>query len=331
MQRLKPGLFLRIISARLKACPDTERTSIDLSGFFRIQELLKRNQTVCDGGHPVEVSVYADLFLLAAVRHAWRLERGADVQPMRVALLWAAFIVLFFSASGSKLPAYILPAVPLLAIPLARYLVDVPVATVARYAALAVPVGLVLLVAAYLAPGQAKEDWLRTLNLAAQPFAYAAAAAFTAGLLAAAWFARGGQRWSALALVALGNAVFVGGLVEAYGVFSPRQSDQEAAAHLEPYVKPSTRLYSVKIYDQSLPFYLRRTLKLVGYVDEFETGLKAEPGIGIDRLEDFRPEWLRPGDAVAIIQPGVFEELQREGLPLQVVHQDSKRVLVRKP
>jgi len=72
MQRLKPGLFLRIISARLKACPDTERTSIDLSGFFRIQELLKRNQTVCDGGHPVEVSVYANLFLLAAVRHEAR-------------------------------------------------------------------------------------------------------------------------------------------------------------------------------------------------------------------------------------------------------------------
>jgi hypothetical protein len=87
----------------------------------------------------------------------------------------------------------------------------------------------------------------------------------------------------------------------------------------------------VRIYDQSLPFYLGRTLKLVAYVDEFETGQKAEPGISIDKLEDFRADWLRPGDAVAIIQPGTFEELQRQGLPMEVIHPDPKRVLVRKP
>jgi len=269
--------------------------------------------------------------LPAAVRQAWRSERGADAKPLRVALLWSGFVVLFFSASGSKLPAYILPAVPLLALPLARHAVDVPLPGLARYAALAVPVGLMLIVAAYLTPGQSKEEWVRSLNLAAQPFAYAAAAGFTAGALAAAWLARSGRRWAALAVVALANVVLVGGLIEAYGVFSPRQSDKEAAAALSPFVKPSTSLYSVKIYDQSLPFYLRRTLKLVAYVDEFETGIRAEPGIAIDRLEDFPPEWLRPGDAVAIIQPGVFEDLQRQGLPMAIVHQDPKRVLVRKP
>jgi hypothetical protein len=131
--------------------------------------------------------------------------------------------------------------------------------------------------------------------------------------------------------VALANILLVGGLIEGYRVFSPRQSDQEAARLMGAYLRPTTRLYSVKMYDQSLPFYLGRTLRLVSYVDEFETGLKAEPGIGLDRLEDFPAEWLRPGDALAIIQPGVFEELQRQGLPMEVIHQDAKRVLVRKP
>ncbi|HZZ92759.1 MAG TPA: glycosyltransferase family 39 protein [Usitatibacter sp.] len=269
--------------------------------------------------------------LPAAVRHAWRAERGADLQPMRVALLWAAFIVFFFSASGSKLPAYILPAIPLLALPLGRYLAEAPAARLARYAAFTVPIGLVLFVAAYVTPGTSQEPWVRELNLAAQPFAYAAAAAFTAGALAGAWLLRAGRRWTALAVVALANVLMVGGLIEGYRMFSPRQSDQEAARLMGAYLRPSTRLYSVKIYDQSLPFYLGRTLKLVSYVDEFETGLKAEPGIGLDHLEDFPAEWLRPGDALAIIQPGVFEELQRQGLPMEVIHQDAKRVLVRKP
>jgi len=269
--------------------------------------------------------------LPGAVRQAWRAERGLELQPLRVALAWAGFIVLFFSASGSKLPAYILPAIPLLAIPLGRYLAQAPVRLLARYAAAAVPLGVVLLVAAYLAPARSHEPWVQELNRAAQPFAYAAAASFTLGALIGAWLLRTGRRWSGLAVVAIASVLMVGGLIEAYRVFSPRQSDQAAARLMAPYVKPSTRLYSVKIYDQSLPFYLGRTLKLVGYVDEFETGIKAEPGIAIDKVEDFPPDWLRPGDAVAIIQPGTFEELQRQGLPMEVIHQDPKRVLVRKP
>ena len=269
--------------------------------------------------------------LPGAVRQAWCAERGLELQPLRVALAWAGFIVLFFSASGSKLPAYILPAIPLLAMPLGRYLARAPVPLLARYAACAVPLGLVLLVAAHLAPGNSREPWVQELNRAAQPFAYAAAASFTVGALVGAWLLRRGRRWSALAVVAIASVLLVGGLIEAYRVFSPRQSDQAAARLLAPFVKPSTRLYSVKMYDQSLPFYLGRTLKLVAYVDEFETGIKAEPGVAIGKLEEFPQDWLRPGDAVAIIQPGTFEELQRQALPMEVIHQDPKRVLVRKP
>jgi len=269
--------------------------------------------------------------LPGAVRQAWRAERGVEQQPLRVAVVWAGFIVLFFSASGSKLPAYILPAVPLLAMPVGRYLAQAPVGLLARYAAFSVPLGLVLFVAAYLAPGSSHEPWVQELNRAAQPFAYAAAACFTAGALAAAWLLRAGRRWTALTAVALASVLMVGALIEGYRVFSPRQSDREAARLMAPYVKPATRLYSVKIYDQSLPFYLGRTLRLVDYGDEFETGIKSEPGINIERLEDFPADWLRPGDAVAIIQPGTFEELQRQALPMEVIHQDPKRVLVRKP
>jgi hypothetical protein len=72
-------------------------------------------------------------------------------------------------------------------------------------------------------------------------------------------------------------------------------------------------------------------VKLVDYMDEFETGLASEPASHIERVEAFPAEWLRPGDALAIMQPGTFEEFQRQGLPMQVLHQDPRRVLVRKP
>ena len=111
----------------------------------------------------------------------------------------------------------------------------------------------------------------------------------------------------------------------------PRQSGKAVAQAMKPWLKPSTRLYSVNHYDQTVPFYIKRKVMLVNYRDEFETGLEAEPGLALWEADEFEDEWLRPGDALAIMQPGTFEKFRRLGLPMQVLHEDPRRVLVRKP
>jgi hypothetical protein len=103
------------------------------------------------------------------------------------------------------------------------------------------------------------------------------------------------------------------------------------ARAMQKVITPATRLYSVGIYDQTVPFYVRRTLTLVHYVDEFALGQRMEPDRWIPRLEDFPAEWQRPGEALAIMQPGHFESFRASGLPMQVLHEDPRRVLVRKP
>jgi 4-amino-4-deoxy-L-arabinose transferase-like glycosyltransferase len=50
----------------------------------------------------------------------------AAAADLRLAMLGALLVVAFFSASGSKLPAYILPAFPMLALVLGRYLAEAP-------------------------------------------------------------------------------------------------------------------------------------------------------------------------------------------------------------
>jgi 4-amino-4-deoxy-L-arabinose transferase-like glycosyltransferase len=269
--------------------------------------------------------------LPSAVRHAWRSEAGAAAQPLRLALLWSGFVVLFFSASSSKLPAYILPTFPILALVLGRYLAEAPTRRLATWTGLAVPIAAALLVAAYFAPGSARDPWTRAMYEAAQGWMFGAAGALIAGLVAATVLLRRGRRWLALATIATASVVVIDCLEDAYEHFSPRQSGYEVAQKLKPYLAPSTRVYSVKIYDQTLPFYIGRTVKLVDYGDEFETGLKAEPGSHIDKVTEFPAEWLRPGEAVAIMQPSYFEAFQRQGLPMQILHQDPRRVLVRKP
>jgi len=40
---------------------------------------------------------------------------------------------------------------------------------------------------------------------------------------------------------------------------------------------------------------------------------------------------LRPGEALAIMHPDTYQALRAQALPMQVLHEDPKRVLVRKP
>jgi 4-amino-4-deoxy-L-arabinose transferase-like glycosyltransferase len=270
--------------------------------------------------------------LPAAAIHAWRADgRTAGGQPLRLALVFSAFIVLFFSASGSKLPAYILPAFPLLALVLGRYLAEAPTRRLVLWSLPTGFVALALGLAAWQGPAYTRDAWSTAMYLGARPWAIAAAVVLLTVGIATPLLLRGGRRWMALLVVAIGTQLMIDCLEGAYDHFSPRQSGLAAAEKARPLIAPATRLYSVRIYDQTLPFYLGRTLTLVEYVDEFETGLKSQPGLAIGSVEAFRADWLRPGDALAIMHPDTYQNLRTQGLPMQLVHDDPRRVLVRKP
>ena len=267
----------------------------------------------------------------SAVAQAWRAEHGAGFQPLRSCLLWAAFIIAFFSASGSKLPAYVLPAFPPLALVLGAYLAQAPERRLALFLAPVILVALVLGGYGWYMPETARDAWTRAMYTSAQPWAVVAAAILLAASIGATAMLWRGRRWAALVAMAFATLLMLECLQNAYGYLSPRQSGYEVAQKMKPWLEPSTRLYSVAHYDQSVPFYIGRTLTLVAYVDEFETGQKAEPGRSIASLESFPAEWQRPGGALAIMQPGAYEKLKASGLPMLVLHDDPRRILVRKP
>lgn len=272
------------------------------------------------------------LFALpAALGHAWRSEDlGRGVGPMRVALTFSAFTIVFFSLSGSKLPTYVLPAFPPLALVLGRYLAQAQPAQLARRLWPAAALALLLLAAAWNLPFGGREEWLRALQLEARPWAIAAAAAFLASALAAPTLLLAGKRWAAVAAIGLGSVAMVWCLGRGYEVFSPRQSGFVVAQKMRPLLTPGTRLYTVATFDYTVPFYIGRTFILVRYVDEFETGLKTQPERHMSR-EAFEHAWRLPGEALAIMHPEHFDELRARGLPMIPVHRDPRRILVRKP
>jgi 4-amino-4-deoxy-L-arabinose transferase-like glycosyltransferase len=264
--------------------------------------------------------------------HALERERGIrGLRPLTFALLWSAFVVAFFSISSSKLPMYILPAFPAFALVLGRYAAD---AQPRRLAFMVLPVSLVAIVLAYgasLGPTRLRDPWMRELVQGAQLSAYLASGALFVTAIATAWLLLRGRRMLAIVGVALGTLTMIHFIEDTYDVFSPRQSGRDAARKIHAWLTPDTRLYSVKYYDYTLSFYSGRTATLVAYVDEFAPGQRSEPARWVPRLEDFPAEWLRPGNAVAIMQRDVLEELRALDLPMQVLHNDPRRVIVRKP
>jgi 4-amino-4-deoxy-L-arabinose transferase-like glycosyltransferase len=274
--------------------------------------------------------------LPAAALHALRSERPsgeflASFRPLTFALIWAVFVVGFFSLSSSKLPGYILPAFPALALVLGRYLADALPGRLAAWVWPIVPVSLGLAWLVWQAPLRARDEWTRSMYEHAQVWAYLGVGVlFLSSAIATVLLWRG-RRWLGIVTLALGTMILIDCIEDAYEAFSHRASGLVVAEHMRPLLTPETRVYSVKHYDQTVPFYIGRTVTLVNYTDEFALGLAAEPGKSITDLQAFARDWVRPGPALAIIQPGIHEQLKAQGLPMQLVLEDPRRVLVRKP
>ena len=272
------------------------------------------------------------LALIPSAIAGWRDEATRASFPWRrFALLWSGFIVFFFSLSGSKLPAYILPIFPVFALVLGDWLARAPAERLWKGVAVMAVVIALGTAFAWGVPERAKTAWTRELYTAARPWIVSGFVVLAASMAFAAWRLRRGAKWGALALI-VGASLFLIDMAEdGYERLSPRQSGLIVAERIRPLADANTRIYSVAYYDQTIPFYLQRTVTLVRYVDELEQGLKAEPHLAIPTLEAFAADWARPGKAVAIIHPDSVERLTALGVGMSVLHRDDRRVVVIKP
>ncbi|HZP93190.1 MAG TPA: glycosyltransferase family 39 protein [Burkholderiales bacterium] len=266
----------------------------------------------------------------AALR-AWREKTGGQgFRPGPFLLVYCAVVFAFFSASGSKLPSYILPLFPAAAILIGAYLPQVAPRHFAWQIAPAAVLGLVMLVAApLLAPSFRNADAPLEMYLRFARWQQAGGAFLLAGA-AAAWLLCARKRLVAAAAATAMSALVGFQVVTAgYDELHPLASSWQIASQVKPLLQPDTPFYSVRIYEQALPFYLERPVTLVAYGDEFEYGLKQEPWRAIDSLPPFEQRWREAPVAFALMQRGLYEKLRADGLPMSIVASDPKRVIVR--
>jgi hypothetical protein len=93
-------------------------------------------------------------------------------------------------------------------------------------------------------------------------------------------------------------------------------------------IMPGTPIYSVRTYDQSLPFYLGRTMTLVDTRGELDFGLKLEPQKTLDSLAAFATLWRGAPEALAVMDTETYALLQRQSLPMVVRASAPGRLIV---
>jgi len=264
---------------------------------------------------------------LRVILTGWR-DRALQGQfsPAFFLWIWVLFVLVFFSLSDSKLMPYILPAMPALAVLIAM----LPSATLKRdfliTAMLTAVAGLGLLVASFylpaLIPASANRPYFLLL---AKPLREVAALLLVSGVFV--WVQ--GARDATRAGVFLGVGWCLAGLLlmRTATLVAPVYSGIDLAKALPPADRDAP-LYSVRTYDQSLAFYLQRTVMLVGYRGELDYGLRRAPNGEIADVDEFLRLWDSQTRAYAVMDKRTFNNFKERGVPMRTVGQNVGHVMV---
>jgi 4-amino-4-deoxy-L-arabinose transferase-like glycosyltransferase len=249
--------------------------------------------------------------------------------PRRLLWIWSVFVLVFFSSSDAKLIPYILPAIPPLAL-----LAAAPRGPAAgraerghllagAAASLAFAIGVLVYASAVWSSAKG-----RALALELRPSLVCTSLALATAAVGCVVLARREHTLAALAALAAGwfaaAATITVGATTAEQYFSAK----DIALRLRAVASPGAHVYSVHTYEQSLPFYLGRTVVLVDYRDEFAFGLARDPARGLATLTEFSRAWSAEGEAYAVMPARTFDDLVAAGLPMREIERYASRLVL---
>jgi 4-amino-4-deoxy-L-arabinose transferase-like glycosyltransferase len=251
-------------------------------------------------------------FLWPALRTAaaggWARRRETAQADRWYFVIWAAFIFIFFSKSQSKLPPYILPVFPALAV-----LIGLAVGQaweerelggsrigVKLFAVLSALLAVAVLLAVSL-PERFGIDWYQAREL--HRYAYAMAAVLDGGALVGLWASRrSGQARPGLIVVTVTMALFFAVTEFASPLFYP-PGTKPLAEWVRAHGRPGDRIFHYARFFHDFMFYSGRLVGTVGFHgDEIE--LENDPvavasGRFIEK-GDFLKAWAGPGRVLVV-------------------------------
>jgi len=254
----------------------------------------------------------------------WKPENPGTFDAVRLLWSFVAVTFVFFSLGNSKLPAYILPLIPAVAVLAARRAANAKNAGQDRW--LMALLGAFILVLAFNTEHLFNERYTLQMLLDYRPWLLASGSLFV--LASAAMFVLAGKPLTASAIAALLSLLAFQLVLWGAQSIAVVRSSREVAQAVMDSVPPEAPVYSVGTFPESAVFYLGKNLKVVHYVGEFEFGFGQEPDLQIDSPEQFLSEWRRLDTAAMIIGSDQIESMF-PGLNLgKIVYLGPKRAVI---
>ena len=137
------------------------------------------------------------------------------------------------------------------------------------------------------------------------------------GGVAGMWVLSRGRRPLAVLLFAFSTLVAAQLVLGGHDTLAESRSSAPLVAKIvarEGPFRTDVPFYTVHMYDQTLPYYLGRTVIQVEHPDELAMGIASEPDKAIDTIAHWLTIWDAVQDAYAMMQPDEYDSLRRDGV-----------------
>lgn len=257
----------------------------------------------------------------------WRTDKGKPFDAEKFMWTFCVFVFLFFSFGHSKLPPYILPIFPVLAILMGKKIDQQQGMRLNAWLVLAFSV--VLLVVGLLATQFANEKNPIDLYAGYRPWIIGSSLLlFLSSICLIRWEKNVNSAVLITSFCALISFQLIGWGFQ--NIASSRSSKELAEAIYENQLSNVT-IYSVDgTYPQSLPFYIKNKIILTGYKGEMAMGIEAEPENWLRDTDEFIKRWKNEKQAVAVIKREDFDKFKTYDIPMRVIYDGPRRIAVAK-
>jgi 4-amino-4-deoxy-L-arabinose transferase-like glycosyltransferase len=274
------------------------------------------------------------VLMFDALLRSWRgsVQKAKEFSPERFLLVWVVFVYVFFSISDSKLPSYLLPIFPSLALLMGKQLAEMDTRRLFWLTAPSlVVVAIILGAIPYGVEMEADTPLRLRMYSEYSVWVEVAAVIWLIGVGGALWLLRRKNKMAAVIVLAFSSLIFSQLVTSGYNTIARERSSYIIADAIRPMIKPNVPFYSVFCYDQTLPFYLKRTFTLVDYQDEMDFGIQMEPERWIPTVDVLAKRWSTQTEAYAIVPTEWLNILQQQGMAMKELYRDTQYVVVSKP
>ena len=254
----------------------------------------------------------------------WLPDRPGQFDPERFMWTFAVVTFCFFSLGQSKLPGYILPILPIIAV--------ISGGRIASKGGLAGDRWVMLVMGVAFFAGAFGIEYLASKHYPAEQWASYRPWVIGSGLLLILSFAVLSIRkiaqlpaFAVAAVLSLASGLMI---ISGATSLSESRSSKVIADIITKTLPAGAPVYSFQYFPEAAAFYLGRPITIVEYGGEMAMGIRLEPEKFIKSQDEFLAEWQKLDQAAVVLKLNRLKNLRVDELQGRVVYKGPKTMVI---